>query len=76
MLSQFLFMNKQAMLQPTARKRLVTPIHKKIRGEFSFSFSRTKKKATKEIPETKRASGHENFGSMSWSLIELGFSGG
>jgi len=58
-----------------ARVRLVRPIHKKMRGSFSFNRARTQKNVIKQIPVMNKARGHENCGSRSGSFIDFRFTG-
>jgi hypothetical protein len=58
-----------------ARVKLARPIHKKMRGSFSFSLPRMQKKLRKQIPVMNKARGHENCGSRSGSVIGFRFTG-
>jgi hypothetical protein len=58
-----------------ATVKLARPIHKKARGPFSFNLDRTQKKVRKQTPVTNKASGHENCGSRSGSVIGFRFTG-
>jgi hypothetical protein len=62
-------MNRDPMPEIIANVRVAMPIHKKMTGRASFNFSKIKKNAIKEMPVIKKAIGHENLGSRSWSLI-------
>jgi hypothetical protein len=58
-----------------ARVKLARPIHKKMRGSFSFNLARTQKKVRKQTPVMNKARDHENCGSRSGSFIGFRFTG-